>query len=60
MKQAMLNVSQKKIALGNTEKPDSTYAFKVCDLQDIDVLITDIPGDDPKLDAYRNMGVKLV
>jgi len=60
VKQAMLQASLKKIALGNTEKPGTTYPFKVCDVQAIDVLITDLPGDDKQLDAYRNLGVKLL
>jgi DeoR/GlpR family transcriptional regulator of sugar metabolism len=60
VKQAMLHASLKKIALGNTEKLGTTYPFKVCEVQEIDVLITDLPSDDKKLDAYRNLGVKLV
>jgi DeoR family transcriptional regulator, carbon catabolite repression regulator len=60
VKQAMLNASIKKIALSNTEKLDSVHSFKVCDMQEIDVLITDIPSDDSRLDAYRNLGIKLI
>ncbi|NRF41645.1 DeoR/GlpR family DNA-binding transcription regulator [Pedobacter foliorum] len=60
VKQAMLNSSIKKVAFSNAEKLDSVHSFKVCDIQEIDVLITDIPSDDNRLDAYRNLGIKLV
>lgn len=60
VKQAMLKASIKKIALSNTEKLGSVHSFKVCDMQEIDVLITDIPSDDSRLETYRNLGIKLV
>lgn len=59
VKKAMFNSSVRRISLSNREKLDTTYSFKVCDLKDIDTLITDVSSDDPKLDSYRNLGIKL-
>lgn len=60
VKQAMLNASVTKIALANKEKLGSVYPFKVGDFGKLDMLITDIASDDHLLDAYRNLGIKLV
>ncbi|CAL1517260.1 DeoR/GlpR family DNA-binding transcription regulator [Chitinophaga sp. MM2321] len=60
VKQAMLHASMKTIALSNSEKLGSTDHFKVCGIEDIDALITDLPSDDSRLDTYRNLGVKLI
>jgi len=60
LKRTMLTNSKHTIALGNIEKINNTESFKVCDLEEINTLITDLPSDDSKLDAYRNLGIKLV
>lgn len=60
VKRAMISASVKRIALSNKEKLESNYSFKVCDLQEIDTLITDITSDDKRLDSYRNLGIKLI
>lgn len=60
VKRIMLANSKQTIALGNIEKINNTESFKVCDLEDINVLITDLPSDDSKLDTYRSLGIKLI
>ncbi|NBA86862.1 DeoR family transcriptional regulator [Emticicia sp. CRIBPO] len=60
IKKVMLAQSAKNIAISNAEKLNSTFHFRVCDTKDIDVLITDLPSNDPKLDHYRGIGVELV
>ncbi|MCV9927289.1 DeoR/GlpR family DNA-binding transcription regulator [Flavobacterium sp. LS1R49] len=56
----MLANSKRTIALGNIEKINNTEPFKVCDLEDINTLITDLPSDDSVLDSYRSLGIKLI
>ncbi|RZK78683.1 MAG: DeoR/GlpR transcriptional regulator [Pedobacter sp.] len=60
VKQAMLKCAAKTVALGDYQKLNTSYNFKVCALEDLNVLVTDIQGDDPGLDNYRNRNVKLV
>lgn len=59
-KQAMLNAAKQTIVLGNIEKLNSTEPFKVCGLETISILITDLPGNDEQLNPYRNNGFKIV
>lgn len=56
----MLTNAKQTIALGNIEKINNTESFKVCDLEEINTLITDLPSDDSKLDSYRSLGIRLV
>jgi DeoR family transcriptional regulator, carbon catabolite repression regulator len=60
VKRIMLHNAKQIIALGNIEKINNTESFKVCDLEDVSALITDLPSDDSKLDNYRNLGIKLI
>lgn len=59
LKQAMIKSSLKTVALSNGEKLDSVEYFKVCDFEDIDVLITDLASGDPLLNSYRDLGFRL-
>lgn len=60
LKQAMMRSSLKTIALSNQEKLKSVEYFKVCDLDAIDSLITDIPSEDPILNDFRNSGFQIM
>ncbi|MDA6068387.1 DeoR/GlpR family DNA-binding transcription regulator [Flavobacterium sp. AC] len=60
IKRIMLANAKQIIVLGNIEKINNTESFKVCDLKDINALITDLSSDDSKLDAYRSLGIKLI
>lgn len=60
VKRIMLANAKQTIALGNIEKINNTEPFKVCGLEDVNALITDLPSDDGKLDAYRSLGIRLV
>jgi DeoR/GlpR family transcriptional regulator of sugar metabolism len=60
LKQAMIKSSLKTIALSNAQKLDSIEYFKVCDFNDIDVLITDLASGDPLLNNYRDVGFSLL
>lgn len=60
VKQAMIKSSKKIIALADQSKLGRTEAFKVADMEKIDVLITDLAGNDTKLEDFRNLGLQLV
>jgi len=60
VKRAMLKSSAKIIALSNGEKLGRTDCFRVCNITDIDLLVTDLPSDDKKLDPFRSSGIQLV
>jgi len=60
LKQAMIRSSLKTVALSNGEKLDSIEYFKVCNFDDIDVLITDLASSDPRLNSYRDLGFRLL
>lgn len=60
VKKAMMKASLKTVALSNAEKLDSIEYAKVCDLADINVLVTDLPSDDPLIDNYRDLGFQLL
>ncbi len=60
VKQSMLKNSSKTFALSNHAKLNLTEHYKVCDLQDVSGLITDLPADDIKLNHFRNSGIQLI
>lgn len=60
VKRAMLHASLNTIALSNSEKLGSTDHFRICGIADITVMITDIPSENERLDAFRNIGIQLV
>ena len=51
---------RKTYALGNHTNLNSTEYYKVCTLKEISGLITDLPTDDPRLDDFRDKGVRLI
>jgi DeoR/GlpR family transcriptional regulator of sugar metabolism len=60
VKKAMIEASSMLIALTIAEKVNATYPIKVCDAEQIDILITDADPCDPSLEKYRNAGVQVV
>jgi DeoR family transcriptional regulator, carbon catabolite repression regulator len=60
VKQRMLKNSNKTFALSNHAKLNLNEYYKVCDLEDISGLITDLPADDTKLNHFRNSGIQLI
>jgi DeoR/GlpR family transcriptional regulator of sugar metabolism len=60
VKRAMVNCAKKVIAVADSTKMDTTGFFKVCALEDIDVLITDVePSPDFQRDLQEH-GVDLI
>jgi DeoR family transcriptional regulator, carbon catabolite repression regulator len=60
VKQSMLKNATRTYALGNHTNLNSTEYYKVCNLKEITGLITDLPADDPQLDNFRNLGIRLL
>ncbi|ASW73521.1 DeoR faimly transcriptional regulator [Chryseobacterium piperi] len=59
-KRTMIKSSKKIIALANQNKLRRTEPLKICDLLDIDILITDLASGDQELDSLRNLSVQIV
>jgi DeoR/GlpR family transcriptional regulator of sugar metabolism len=60
VKQSMLRNANKTFALVNSSNLNSTEHYKVCDMNDISGMITDLATDDIKLDDFRNLGIRLI
>src|SRR5687768_6771509 len=60
LKKAMIESSKKVICLSISEKINSVQPIKVCGLDEIDMLITELDADDPLLKPYIDAGVEVV
>jgi DeoR/GlpR family transcriptional regulator of sugar metabolism len=60
LKKAMIESSKKVVCLSISEKMNSVQPFKVCELNDIDVLVTELPSDDPSLIPYKDKGLEVI
>jgi DeoR/GlpR family transcriptional regulator of sugar metabolism len=56
----MITASQKTICLTISEKINSIQPIHVCDLEKIDVLITELPHDHPLLQPYKDAGITVL
>ena len=59
LKKAMIESSKMVVCLSIAEKINSTQPIKVCGLDQIDLLITELSPNDPALQPYVDAGVKL-
>ncbi len=60
IKKAMIESSQKVILLTIAEKLNSYQRIKVCDLSQIDTLITDLDPGDKQLAPYADSGIEVL
>ena len=60
LKQSMIKSSQKVVCLTISEKINTIQPVKVCDLANIDMLITELPNDDPLLQPYVAAGITVI
>ena len=60
LKKAMIESSNTVVCLTIAEKINSVQPFKVCDVSNIDVLITELNSDDPLLKPYKEKGLKVI
>ncbi|MHC0447603.1 DeoR/GlpR family DNA-binding transcription regulator [Flavobacterium sp. 3-218] len=60
IKTAMSKAAKSIIALANEEKLNAAEPFKVCAIEKVAVLITDLASNDSRLDGYRRKETKIV
>lgn len=60
VKKAFIKSALKTVVLSNAEKLETTDFFKVCTLDEVDTLITDLPSDDKLLDQYRRADLEIL
>lgn len=60
VKRSMLKSAKKTALLGNSNKIGIAEPFKVCDLDCIQVLITELPANDQRLDEIRFKKLKII
>ena len=60
IKRKMTEVSDRIVVLVTADKLDTVDHFKICDFQDIDVLIVEDSADEGKLQPYRELGVVVI
>lgn len=59
LKRAMIESSKMVVCLSIAEKINSAQPIRVCGLDEIDILITELPPDSPVLKPYTDAGVKV-
>jgi DeoR family fructose operon transcriptional repressor len=60
IKKAIIKASNKVVTLAISNKIGTTQPFKVCDLESLDVLVTDLDPNDPLLQEYHRNGIKVI
>lgn len=60
LKKAMIKASKRLVSLTISEKLNTVNRYKICDINDIDTLVTELDSDSEFLDAYRNENIKLI
>ena len=60
VKKAMIEASKKIVSLTISEKLDSTQPIRVCEIKDIDILVTELNEDDKILKPYKKTGLTIL
>lgn len=60
LKQAMIETSKLVVCLTIAEKINTSQPLKVCDLDKVDLLVTELPPDDPLLLPYAKAGIRIL
>lgn len=60
LKKAMVESSKMVVCLAIGEKVNTIQPIRVCDIDEIDMLITELDPDDPMLKPYADAGIKLL
>ncbi len=60
IKKAMITSARKVVCVTISEKINSVQPFLVCPPEDIDILVTELPPDDPQLSPFRQKGILLL
>jgi DeoR/GlpR family transcriptional regulator of sugar metabolism len=60
VKKAMIETSEKVISLAISEKLNTTQRIKICEVSDIDVLITELESCHDLLKPYHKAGIEIL
>ncbi len=60
LKQTMIEASKKVVCLTISEKINTIQPVKVCDLNKVDILITELPKEHPMLQPYVSAGITVM
>ena len=60
VKKAMIESSEKTVLLTISEKLNTMQRIRICDTKNIDVIITELNGDDDLLDPFKKIGLKIL
>lgn len=60
LKKAMIESSQKVVCLSIAEKVNTSQPIQIAGLDKIDILITELPPDDPILRPYADAGIQVL
>jgi len=60
LKKAMINASKRLVSLTISEKLNTTNRYKICDINALDTLVTELDPNSTILDQYRERGIKLL
>lgn len=60
LKKAIINASKKVVSLTISEKLNTINRYKICDINRLDVLATELDPNSPLLNAYRSQGIQLL
>jgi len=60
IKKAMIESSKKTICLTISEKINSQQPLQICDCEEIDILITELPPNDPVMRPYVEAGITVM
>ncbi|MFN4145331.1 MAG: DeoR/GlpR family DNA-binding transcription regulator [Runella sp.] len=60
MKQKMAQISKKVVVCAIVEKLHHIETYKVCDLHDLDILITSLKPSDTSLNSFRKNGLEII
>ena len=60
VKKAMIEASKKIVSLTISEKLNSTQPIRVCEIKDIDILVTELNEDDKNIKPYKKSGLTIL
>ncbi|WP_372936679.1 DeoR/GlpR family DNA-binding transcription regulator [Seonamhaeicola sp.] len=60
IKKAMIKASERVVYLATTNKLNLIHNYNVCDLKEIDTVVTDLEINNPKLKSYISAGINLL
>lgn len=60
MKKAMINASKRLVALTISKKLNTFNRYKICDIKDLDTLVTELDPNVASLNEYRAQGIEVL